>query len=333
MGTRQVLVAGNRAHGYFSGKSIANSKKNVYHHFLELQVAFLRTQDGNSRKGTDMMRHGKNTVKNIFHIDRETGKIRFGKLYIGRRDLLTIVIAAFVLMFVYNVFHRNSEADVKDSTIRENLKFISGYDFSNVASVEKRIAQTGGTMQTVKKSNDFSKTNYKKIFDGCVAIGDSITEGLSSYGFLSEEQVFSKVGASLMKDGSMVRNAAKTFPKAAFFTFGMNDIGNYRGNATAFIKKYRETIADFSSKSPHTKLFVNSISVPSNPAREKNRSLNQYKKFNSSIRQMCRSMHITFIENNYILEEHPEYYGNDGIHVKPAYYKLWLDNMILKAGL
>ena len=84
-----------------------------------------------------------------------------------------------------------------------------------------------------------------------------------------------------------VRNAAKTFPKAAFFTFGMNDIGNYRGNATAFIKKYRETIADFSSKSPHTKLFVNSISVPSNPAREKNRSLNQYKKFNSSIRQMC----------------------------------------------
>ena len=117
MGTRQVLVAGNRAHGYFSGKSIANSKKNVYHHFLELQVVFLRTQDRNSRKGTDMMRHGKNTVKNIFHIDRETGKIRFGKLYIGRRDLLTIVIAAFVLMFVYNVFHRNSEADVKESQV------------------------------------------------------------------------------------------------------------------------------------------------------------------------------------------------------------------------
>ena len=27
-----------------------------------------------------------------------------------------------------------------------------------------------------------------------MAIGDSITEGLSSYGFLSEEQVFSKIG-------------------------------------------------------------------------------------------------------------------------------------------
>lgn len=249
-----------------------------------------------------------------------------------KRILIGLSIFLFAL-FLFNVFRTNSQAKVEDSTIEENLSFIKKYNFSNVADVEKKIDETGGTNNTARKSTGISKLKYRSIFDGCIVIGDSITEGLSAYDFLNEDQVYHKIGASIMKNSDMIDKAAKAYPKAAFFTFGMNDMGNYNGNAQAFTKKYKTCIKNFMKTSPDTKVFVNSISTPSQSARSKNSSLKNYKEFNAEIRRMCQALDITFIENNYILDEHPEYYAKDGIHVSPSYYPIWLNNMILKAGL
>lgn len=252
--------------------------------------------------------------------------------FTAKRILIGLSIFLFAL-FLFNVFRTNSQAKVEDSTIEENLSFIKKYNFSNVADMEKKIDETGGTNNTARKSTGISKLKYKSIFDGCIVIGDSITEGLSAYDFLNEDQVYHKIGASIMKNSDMIDKAAKAYPKAAFFTFGMNDMGNYNGNAQAFTKKYKTCIKNFMKTSPDTKVFVNSISTPSQSARSKNSSLKNYKEFNAEIRRMCQALDITFIENNYILDEHPEYYAKDGIHVSPSYYPIWLNNMILKAGL
>ena len=40
-------------------------------------------------------------------------------------------------------------------------------------------------------------------------------------------------------------SAANTYPKFAFMSFGMNDMGNYSGNADLFIEKYTKLIKEF----------------------------------------------------------------------------------------
>jgi lysophospholipase L1-like esterase len=131
----------------------------------------------------------------------------------------------------------------------------------------------------------------------------------------------------------MFKSAAATYPRFAFFSFGMNDMGNYRGNAGSFIAKYEKLLKAFKKTSPKTRLFINGISTPSNDALGHNKSLKNYKKFNQALRKMCGDMNITYIDNSYILEENPKLYAGDGIHVNTGYYPLWLNNMILKAGL
>lgn len=257
---------------------------------------------------------------------------------INARQIRRMLLFILLILFVFNLAHFNLKADVRNSAVKENLKLISSYDFSSVSAVEKKLEAEGSSTAPVTvtrsgKENGLSKAKYRQIFDGCAVIGDSITEGLTTYGFLSDSQVFYKVGGSVMHGDAQFRSAANTYPKVAFFTFGMNDMGNYRGSAENFVARYETLLKEFHKTSPSTKLMINSISTPSAAARKKNKSLRNYRKFNSALRRMCRKMNLTYIDNNYILEENPKFYGSDGIHVSSGYYVMWLNNMILKAGL
>ena len=75
-----------------------------------------------------------------------------------------------------------------------------------------------------------NKARYMSKFKGSIVVGDSVTEGLSVYGWLSDDQVFSKIGSSVMTGDDLFSSAAGTYPSTAFFAFGMNDMGNYRGD-------------------------------------------------------------------------------------------------------
>ena len=261
--------------------------------------------------------------------------MRIRGIDITRKRVITVILLAAALIFLFQLVRINLPARVSSDTVKDNLKMISEYNFSSVTDVEQKLDEVNSTdpPQAGVTKSGISKAKYRQIFDGSVVVGDSITEGLTEYGFLDDGQVFGKVGASIIKDGALFTGASATYPKHAFFSFGMNDMGNYRGDSSAFMKKYKGLLDQFHKDSPKTVLYVNSISTPSAAARKKNKSLRNYKKFNAALRTMCSEMGITYIDNNYILECHPEYYGSDGIHVSQGYYRKWLNNMILKAGL
>ena len=255
---------------------------------------------------------------------------------ITKKQIISVILITFIILFARNLLRGNRNADTPDSEVLKNVQLVSEHDFSTVKAVEEQISvveKSDEVNEKIQKGEGLSKAKYKKIFSGCVVIGDSITEGLSLYGFLNKDQVFSEIGASIMSSKSMFKKAAATYPRVAFFTFGMNDMGNYRGDADAFIKRYKELLADFAEKTPDTKILINSISTPRKSAQKSNKSLKNYKKFNKAIQAMCDELGYTYIENTYILEQHPKYYEQDGIHVIPDYYPIWLNNMILMAGL
>ncbi len=249
--------------------------------------------------------------------------------------IFIVVLLVLVGLFFIHFIKGNENANYAEKKIRTNISTIATFDYSKVTTIEAQIkkleaAENRGTFDVDKT---LTKDQYRKIFSTSAILGDSITEGLVDYGWLGGEQVFCKIGASIINGEDLFTSAANTYPGFAFFAFGTNDMGNYGGNADNFIAKYRTLLEDFKATSPDTIILINGISPPTKEAMEANSSLKNYKKFNNALKKMCKEMDFTYIDNTYIIEEHPEFYAADGIHVTQDYYPYWMNNMILKAGL
>lgn len=236
------------------------------------------------------------------------------------------VVLIFAVIFAVHLFKTNKVKNTGKENIKKNIAAVNDFDFSNVEAVENQLKAAG-------YENSESKTDYRKIFNGSVVIGDSITEGLVTYKFLGEDEAFTEIGASVMKSRELFEKAAKTYPKNAFFSFGTNDIGMYNGDMDAFIKDYKKLLKDFHKTSPDTKIYICSIAGPDKSAIENNKNLAKYKEFNSALKKMAKDSGYKYIDTTPILAKNKDLYEGDGIHVKPAFYPLWLDLMIKKAGM
>ena len=99
--------------------------------------------------------------------------------------LLAVLILAF--MFVFNLFKSNRNAKIAKEKVKANVTKVSKFNFSTVVDVEAELQK----MKEAENSGSKDGKNYRTIFANCAIVGDSITEGLTVYGFLGEEQVFS----------------------------------------------------------------------------------------------------------------------------------------------
>jgi hypothetical protein len=254
------------------------------------------------------------------------------------KRVAVIIMLLFLVVFLFNIFKFNIKASYSDSQIAKNRKLVESYQDTDVSTVEEQLAKAGSGSDSSSSSGSGSgsaseKAKYMKKFRGCIVVGDSVTEGLSLYGWLSDDQVFSKVGASILNGDSLFSKAAATYPKKAFFAFGMNDMGNYRGNAEAFTSDYVDLLQSFHKKSPKTKIYICGISTPSKKAQKHKKSIRKYKEFNAALKKMCKKHGYVYIDVHDILEKHPDLYAEDGIHADTGYYPYWLDRMAKKAGL
>lgn len=253
----------------------------------------------------------------------------------GARSMLvaSVVFLVFGIIFLFNLFSFDLDAPYSDSEIAEGRKSVEEHDYSDVKTVESMIktleAKDSGNVSTKAKSNVY----YLKKFRNSVILGDSITEGLTVYGFLPDDIVLCSIGASLKGSAPLFKKAAKLVPESAFFTFGMNDMITYRGKTKPFIKEYSSLIARFQKKSPDSVIYINSISRPNKDAQKRQPSLKNWEKYNKALQKLCDEKDYIYIDNTYILEKHSNLYQPDGIHVVPSYYPVWMNNMINMADL
>lgn len=252
---------------------------------------------------------------------------------LNARMVIGVIMLVFLVVFLFNLVRVDSKTDSSDKKVRNNIASVDRFQSASVTTIEKAIDKLDAAADSSGQNLANIKARYIKKFKNCVVVGDSLTEGLPLYGYLSSSQVFSKVGASVVSGEDLFTGAAATYPKCAFFAFGMNDMGNYSGNAKNFTAKYEELLKAFKKKSPDTKLYVCSISTPSADAIKGNSSIGNYRKFNKAIRAMCKKLNITYIDISYILKDDPDLYAGDGIHADTDYYPLWLDKMSTEARL
>ncbi|MDD5824031.1 MAG: GDSL-type esterase/lipase family protein [Firmicutes bacterium] len=247
------------------------------------------------------------------------------------RIAIGVVLAAFLLLVVFNLVRGYSKADVDSDEINANLTAIEQLQTAEVAEIEKAVETLDRANQV--DSSASKKIRYRRAFSKAIVLGDSLTEGLTVYDWLTHSQVSAKVGGSIVYADQQFQTAAKTFPEYAFFAFGMNDMGNYGGDEVAFVKKYKSLLKAFSETSTDTTICVCSISTPTAGAIKGNKSISHYIKFNKAIEKMCEDEGYIYVDIADILPKHPELYAGDGIHAAPSYYPLWMDRMIEVSGM
>ena len=277
---------------------------------------------------------------------KKTRRLNIGKVI--RLILLFVIIAELVLLGIQwkkaqpkeliqtaKEQVRQELADRKADAFEDDADFTG--DEKNTKKEDKKTIDFDALDEELladKSEEEIAamKQEYKDRFGDNYIIGDSLTEGLIVYGWLTEEQVASKVGASI-KAAELFTQAASKSPEKAFFAFGMNDMGNFSNDEDAFIAAYKERLESFHDGSPDSEIYVCSITTPTESAQAGNLNIREYAEFNEAIRAMCKEQNYTYIDITGILPNHPELYAGDGIHAASRYYPLWLERLFHAADI
>lgn len=230
-------------------------------------------------------------------------------------------------------------ANERDKVTQNSVKKLESLaaNKDNLSEIEKEIQEKDDATRTTRSVEEMtSKNNISSLntrYIGSVVVGDSITEGLTAYNILSSDKVVYKRGVSIKNTESLLNTAAGLNPINIFLAFGMNDIETYKSDIDSFIAVYKEKIDYVRQALPNAKIFVNSIQPATAAVIAKRTDFSRVPQYNEALEKMCEELSITYIDNQYILKEHPEFYAQDGIHVSSAYYPIWLENMAEKAGI
>lgn len=247
-----------------------------------------------------------------------------GNKKVNMTVIIVLMAAVAVLLAAIFILSRGSASKDQTFTVSGQMAVKLDGGFEMMSDTEQMIAGGQFTIFDI---------DFNSPFENCVVIGDSVTEGLSAYGHLDEDKVFSKIGGSVLNSEDELLQAAATAPEAAFFSFGANEMGMFSGDEELFTSRYQEFIEKFMELSPSTKIYVNSISKPSESRIGSGGYFYKWQDFNQAIEEMCGRIGAEYIDNTYILIEHPDLYAGDGIHVSSDYYPYWLMHMASQARL
>ena len=189
------------------------------------------------------------------------------------------------------------------------------------------------------------QTDYdEEFFSDDLFIGDSITTGLSGYGFIDEKNVFAKIGLNPLTaldteipvdgEGTLFSDElSAVLPRHAYIMLGSNGIewitvNNMADAISGVIDAAREA-------SPDTKIVM--LSVPpvtkeyddSNPDID---VMDRITEYNTLLSELCAEKEVGFVDITSVLEDNSGYFipylaENDGIHFKPTAYKMVLSRI------
>ena len=250
-----------------------------------------------------------------------------------RNRVAAVLILLLLAVFIFNLLRVNQETNTDEKTLKANVTTVRTSEQVSIRKTQAAIDRLNYKDETARRSTQPVRKNYSRLFRHTVVIGDSIVQALTEYGYLSESEVYSKIGASVLSTKYLFVDAAKNYPKYVILAYGMNDMGNFNGNTGNFTRVYMKNIRTFKKISPDTKVCVTSISAPTAGAMSEDHTIRDYKKFNKAIRAMCRKNKLCFINITDILINRPDLYDEDGVHPKAAYYPFWLDRVIEEAGI
>lgn len=190
-------------------------------------------------------------------------------------------------------------------------------------------------------SSQHSGGTYQQRFADAVFVGDSLTLGMSQYGYLKTGQVLASVGLSVGEartkkietdfgEMTIVKALGLIEPKTVYIMYGTNGISYLE--IDVMIKQYGELIDSFQEVLPNATFCVMSI-PPVTTGKEKssspiyNKDIDEY---NEQLKAFAEERELHFIDLNSCLRDEDgamptEYVNSDGMHITKDAYPYVLD--------
>lgn len=246
-----------------------------------------------------------------------------------RRAKRMIVIAAAGVLAVAGIYFGISKMMNNKVDAAKGKAALEQLEQLDTAEVEAKIE----ALEQAEREADEAYANRtpRERFAGSLVMGDSITQGLTEYDILDTSCVIADRGMSLESVSREMEKAMDLHPKNVFLSYGMNDIKATNGDSEYFKKEYKIVLADLKKKLPDTVFYINSILPVQQMQLDREPVYAHLAEYNAVLQELCEEENIRFIDNTGLVKE--EFYEGDGIHMKPAYYPLWVENMVEVAGL
>ena len=257
-------------------------------------------------------------------------------------NLLLVLIICTVCFFTYNIINgedgTSSEPPFTAVTSEppETEAPATDSDISSAPESTASVEESSGTASDTSTDNQPTIDFDKEYFTSSQFIGDSISTGLSLYGFLDQDNVFAQQGLAPSTaldaeiDGVTLSDKIAAFkPKKIFVMLGTNSVG-YADNETlaASMNELVEKISGLTK----AKIYVISI-PPITPEAEQSDENELTKKdiddYNAKLKTAVSGSGASFIDLNSVLSNSDGYFDADyaemdGIHFMGTTYEVML---------
>ena len=217
-------------------------------------------------------------------------------------------------------------SQVSAQELSEGISAVESSAAADAAQAQKAIEE----YRNSQLLSYFASGNFTALFQGCMFMGDSHAESLSSYGLLPVSMVAATIGKDVNNNQKDVAKVLSAKPSVLYLTYGQNTIERTGGDAEKAADAYLAFMDDMQAKLPDTKLIVCSVPQVQPAAVQKNQTLAGISAMNDLLAQQCGERGILYIDTNHLLRD--EYYEPDHIHTNKAFQKLWLGCVAQETG-
>lgn len=220
-----------------------------------------------------------------------------------------------------------TEALIEKSPISEAAA-TPGMTVNTEKETKKEAAAEKPKSQGAAVNNASVKNNAGPV----VFLGDSLTEGLSAYGFFPDAVIAGINSLNTLSAQEHVYEIASVHPSKLFILLGINDI--WEGDSVeGFIERYRELITRFEEQTPGTRIYIESMLPVSTAAMERNPHINNtiIDGVNVELKKMAQELKTDYIDVNTVMKDENgnlrSEYTNDGVHLIDYYYPVWTEQL------
>ncbi|MBQ3136884.1 MAG: hypothetical protein IJB74_05300 [Clostridia bacterium] len=253
-----------------------------------------------------------------------------------------ILLLVCVLLAVYPISNFSiiiNENYTVGTDTADGMAYIEKMENNDINQAEKIVRQAEEIRNYIPESKservakilyrlDKGKTTYKKVLKNVYFMGDSLINGLESYGILNEKRIYSKVSASLYHLEDNYKKVIKKEPEVIVLHYGLNALGYTQEALDGYIAMYSKCIKKIKKKLPETRIIVSSI-FPVDRKVAKDKLFKRIKPYNKAMKNMCKKLKVEYLDNDPLFKEIDYCYGRDGIHLPESFYRdHWLKYLI-----